>query len=679
MQIKTPNASLRGAESVNPGTSSQTRSVLDTTVGDRNNGRQKRQRLDDLKTSTFIEDRAIENKPTLSTSTGSVSTRKSVSPPPLRRAADTLSKAFPSTTGLAKPAPVTKLKTAIIQADSKPETLNPRLLKQAPASHDIRYRLVKALHEQFVRLNDKLSHDANSEEQALVLSDQRLIKMALDEEERAAVGKPSIYSNIIKNKILAYKRMNAKDWKSERMKELTVENPPVAPFETQAAKPLISEPPKSVESGLSLEEELLLLPRLQTTLDGLTQHGYVTKVPSEEAITQAKEGLEAAKGWEICDRCKSRFQVFPGRREEDGALTSGGSCTYHWGKPYYSDKVPGEPRGKRTRKYRCCGQAIGDSTGCTCADCHVFKISETKRLAAILNFEETPRNERGSKLPICIDGEMGFTVYGLELIRLTATAWPSGDELFDVLVRPLGEVLDLNSRFSGVWPHHMAEAVPYDEDPGIHVCPNILYSFAYQSYTEANKDTKTTAKLRIVSSPATARALLFQHLSPQTPLIGHGLENDLNAVRLIHPMVIDTVLLFPHKAGLPYRNGLKTLMQQHLGKQIQAMKVVDGKMEGHDSKEDARAAGELVKLALKNMWLRMQAAGWVLKDGDFIAPSPKSFAPKGPLSVDLLERPYLDDRQAKGVEGDVELGKQGVKRSAAEISTDDKEGEIDDS
>ena len=33
--------------------------------------------------------------------------------------------------------------------------------------------------------------------------------------------------------------------------------------------------------------------------------------------------------------------------------------------------------------------------GCTQADCHVFKISEVKRMAAILNFEKTPENPGG--------------------------------------------------------------------------------------------------------------------------------------------------------------------------------------------------------------------------------------------------------------------------------------------
>ena len=101
-------------------------------------------------------------------------------------------------------------------------------------------------------------------------------------------------------------------------------------------------------------------------------------------------------------------------------------------------------------------------------------------------------------------------------------------------------------------------------------------------------------------------------------LIGHGLENDLNASRIIHPQLIDTVLLFPHKRGLPVRHGLKHLMQSMLNKQVQV--ETEGKVTGHDSAEDARSAGELVRLKLKEEWNRMKGIGWQVKDGKPVAP-----------------------------------------------------------
>lgn len=533
------------------------------------------------------------------------------------------------------------------KAPLKVEALNPRALKiPAPASHDMRFRLLRALHDQLTRLNSELEKDANDSEEELVLSEQALITMCLDIEEEAAAS-PTIYSNLVKNKILAYKRMTVKQWMEERAKVVakTKAIEAASMSDTPATQP--SEPPKPIETGLNIHEELTLLHRLYTSITGLSKHGYVTEIPTDQEIEAAKQGVEMAKGWEVCDRCKNRFQVFPGRREEDGALSSGGTCTYHFGKPYWQERSPTDPKAKRVKKFRCCGESMGDSAGCTQADTHVFKISEVKRLAAILNFEKTPENlERVSDRPVCIDGEMGYTVYGLELIRLTATSWPNGESLFDVLVRPIGPILDLNSRYSGVWPKNMAEALPW-----------------FASVPEETSDTK--GKLRIVDSPAAARALLFSHLSPATPLIGHGLENDLNAVRMIHPTIIDTALLFPHKAGLPYRNGLKMLMHTHLNRHIQV--VVDGKMDGHDSKEDANAAGDLVRFALGNEWEKMQRYGWVVNDGEFKPPAPKEPPPGAPTGPRALVDSPIKIFTSTGI---------GRKRSREEMEADADEGEV---
>jgi RNA exonuclease 1 len=578
---------------------------------------------------------------------------KEISPPPLRRKSANGTpvpiKNLPAQNGQGSNATSTPtiFKAAVqtpAKAPVKVESLNPRALKKpAPASHDMRHRLLKALHEQLTRLNSELEKDASNNEEEFVLSEQAVITMCLGIEEEAA-GSPTIYSNLVKNKILAYKRMTVKQWVEERGKEVTKAKALEAASISDTPTTKSAEPPKPIETGLNIHEELTLLHRLYTPIAGLSKHGYVTKIPTEKEIESAKEGIEMAKGWEVCDRCKTRFQVFPGRREEDGALATGGKCTYHFGKPYFQDRSPNEPKAKRVKKYRCCGESMGDSAGCTQAENHVFKISEAKRLAAILNFEKTPESlDRMSERPVCIDGEMGYTVYGLELIRLTGTSWPDGEPLFDVLVRPLGPILDLNSRYSGVWPKQMAEALPW---------------------SASGQD--TNGKLRIVDSPAAARALLFSYLSPTTPLIGHGLENDLNATRMIHPTIIDTALLFPHKAGLPYRNGLKMLMHTHLNRHIQV--VVDGKMDGHDSKEDANAAGDLVRFALAKEWSKMQMYGWLVKDGEFRPPLPKEpphGAPTGPRAT--VDSPIK-------ILSSAEIGR---KRLREEMEADVEEGEVE--
>ncbi len=80
-------------------------------------------------------------------------------------------------------------------------------------------------------------------------------------------------------------------------------------------------------------------------------------------------------------------------------------------------------------------------------------------------------------------------------------------------------------------------------------------------------------------------------LAEDSILLGHSLESDLNALKLTHPFVIDTSIIFPHPRGLPLRSSLKFLAYKHLKREIQK-----GGANGHDSVEDARAVLDLVKL-----------------------------------------------------------------------------------
>ncbi|KAL9020016.1 MAG: hypothetical protein Q9185_002755 [Variospora sp. 1 TL-2023] len=525
-----------------------------------------------------------------------------ISPPPRRIAKDTSTKPVcfeneqPSARTVVQNekgtlAPrVPTVKAALPNAQALAESLNPRLLPNPPVSHAIRMKLVTMLHEQMLRLNDEVRSSQDSSDDVLLLSDQQLIAEALEEEFQAATKNPAVYQNVIKSRIMVLRKTKLDVWKSERVKKLGQRQAP-----TGDQKP---SPPKTIDTSLTQSEEIVFLPRLAADQEGLSKHGYVTAIPTAAELESARKGVESAQGWELCDRCKTRFQVFPGRREEDGALTSGGNCIYHWAKPRRPDMVKGDVK-PRDLKYACCDEIVGVSAGCTKADSHVFKISDPKRLALVMPFKSTPASDR-TDVPgaVCFDCEMGYSTLGMELIRLTATAWPDGSELLDVLVRPIGEVLDLNSRFSGVWPEDWANASPFDED-------------------RAQSSTDFVRSLKIVESPAKARDLLFELLTPQTPLIGHALENDLNATRILHPVIVDTCLIYPHHRGLPVRFGLKVLMKKHLDRDIQM-----GGSQGHDSKEDARAAGDLVRYRIRSMWQKMKGEGWSTRDGEFFPPLP---------------------------------------------------------
>lgn len=573
--------------------------------------------------------------------------KKPVSPPPLKRKTPTAthdgaaskdssssttskppthsSRPSVSRTPTSAPAsPASPLKKTAPKAPRKPEALNPRHLKSSPATHEFRFRALTMLHEQFVRLNNELKRDASNEEEKLVLTDQQLIWIALDEEEKLATDKPPIYTNVIKNRITSYKRLTVAKWKEEREAQRKKEL--AAMMGKVANKPVLG-PPKVIHTGLTPEQEVEFLSRLLTPIKDLGQFGYVPSVPTEDDVREAHKAEEAAKGWEVCDRCATRFQVFPGRRE-DGALTSAGKCTFHPGKPYFPEKQLGD-RSRVQKRWRCCKEAVGDTPGCTKAETHVFKISHPKRLATVLPYAETPPNPLApTNRAVCFDCEMGYTVRGLELIRLTATSWPDGQELLDVLVQPLGEILDLNSRYSGVWPEDIINAEPFFLAKGDDDQPPLPGQTSVEDREEGELEdagppkTKKKKKMQIVSSPAVARDLLFSLISPATPLIGHGLENDLNAVRAVHPTLVDTVLLYPHKRGLPIRHGLKALMEALLNRAIQVEQTTDdGKPVGHDSAEDARAAGELVRLKVQQEWARLKGLGWTLVDGEFVPPA----------------------------------------------------------
>ena len=481
------------------------------------------------------------------------------------------------------------------------ENLNPRMIPKPPASHAVRMQLLTMMYEQMVRLNEEMWRSQEPSKSTLLLSPQELISESLDEEEKVAKQSPAVYLNIVKLRIAKLRKMPLAEWREERLKQIAKRTP----IESSTA---YVKTPKAIETGLTTSEEVAFLSKILANQNQLTMYGYVPIAPSEKEIAKAREGVEAAQGWEECDRCRSRFQVFPGRREEDGALTSGGQCTYHPAKPRRPTPKDKADKVVKESIYACCNESVGQSSGCTVAPTHVFKISDPKRLALIMPYKETPPKllTPSSSIAVCFDCEMGYTTMGLELIRLTATSWPSGEELIDVLVRPLGEVLDLNSRFSGVFPKDYANAAPY-------------HSTTDSDSKAINANGKL--QLQLVDSPAAARDLLFEFLTPETPLMGHALDNDLNSARIIHPSIVDSVLLYPHPRGLPIRFGLKVLMKKHLDRDIQT-----GGAQGHDSKEDARAAGDLVRLKVAEMWKVMKRDGWTVRDREFLPPLPNASA-----------------------------------------------------
>ncbi|KAI9798984.1 MAG: hypothetical protein M1833_004337 [Piccolia ochrophora] len=153
---------------------------------------------------------------------------------------------------------------------------------------------------------------------------------------------------------------------------------------------------------------------------------------------------------------------------------------------------------------------------------------------------------------LAMDCEMCLTEGGsLDLTRITLVNW-DGKVVMDELVKPEKPVTDYLTRFSGITPEKL------------------------NPITTTLSDVQTQ---------------LLALLHPRTILIGHSLNADLVALRLTHPFIIDTALLYPHPAGPPLKSSLKWLSQKYLSREIQK----GHGSSGHDSIEDATASLDLVK------------------------------------------------------------------------------------
>ena len=181
--------------------------------------------------------------------------------------------------------------------------------------------------------------------------------------------------------------------------------------------------------------------------------------------------------------------------------------------------------------------------------------------ARVLKFEdnEVPDQdiEQGSLLEgrrvLAMDCEM-CQVEGdqLALTRISLVDW-DGSVVMDQLVKPDLPITNYLTQFSGI--------------------------------TAAKLDPVTTTLAEI-------QQRLLDILKPHTILVGHSLNADLVALKLTHPFIIDTAVIYPHPRGPPLKSSLKYLAQKYLNREIQK----GHGHSGHDSIEDALACLDLIKL-----------------------------------------------------------------------------------
>jgi len=285
-----------------------------------------------------------------------------------------------------------------------------------------------------------------------------------------------------------------------------------------------------------------------------------------------------------CVRCTSFFSLDNSHPDP---------CLYHHGKLVYSLNKSGQ-------YYSCC-DSKPNSQGCTQVNHHVWNGFVDGFNGPLSGFRKTyGKNERykidavamdpdalvGNSRPaffntcrpaagvVCgddddarvygLDCEMCYTKQGLEVTKITLVD-VSGAVVYDTLVRQANRIVDYNTRFSGITAEKLAKG-----------------------------PTKSLA--------AVQRDLL-QYVNERTILVGHGLSMDLLVLRMFHFRVVDTSVLFPHPSGGKYKRSLKALAATLLRRDVQTGN-------GHDSREDARAAMDLVLYKLRRDVQEDYAKAW---------------------------------------------------------------------
>lgn len=234
-----------------------------------------------------------------------------------------------------------------------------------------------------------------------------------------------------------------------------------------------------------------------------------------------------------CVRCHNVFFIKNGNEY----CASDDICVYHHGKLIKFRGV-----------YSCCGGSIY-SPGCCQLDKHVWNGYVHGYNGPYDDYVETRPAGVPTISVYALDCEMVYTAAGMEVARVTVVGI-DGRLVYDVHVRPENEVVDYNTRYSGITAEHL------------------------ESATKTLKDVQND---------------LLSFIFAETILIGHGLDNDLRVLKIVHYTVIDTSITFPHYNGLPYKRSLKSLVSCFLRRDIQ----MDSE-NGHDSMEDSKACIDLM-------------------------------------------------------------------------------------
>ena len=270
------------------------------------------------------------------------------------------------------------------------------------------------------------------------------------------------------------------------------------------------------------------------SLDDQRQHGYPIEsngdqdghelVSGRVSIHQVSDSMisnDYSTNERICQRCLLMFMV-----DSDGIPLVNENCYYH-------NRHTTNSRGN----YTCCNRQIG-SRACCVAPSHT--VSGHGHPDKTLNYVRLP-SPTSPSLPsssssvvdhhqvYAMDCEMVSTTVGYELARISIVNTELNTVL-DHYVKPSNPILDHNTKFSGITGANMKSVVWTLTD---------VHNF------------------------------MFEFMSSESIIVGHGLDHDFQVLKLIHSNVIDTAHLYAHPRGLPFRSSLKYLAKKQLNKSIQ--------------------------------------------------------------------------------------------------------------
>ncbi|XP_053726994.1 exonuclease GOR-like isoform X1 [Synchiropus splendidus] len=443
-------------------------------------------------------------------------TRPQVIPPPnLRSALNT--RAIPTAATVLPPAPAAK------PAAAKRKMKEASKVPSEKVPHDVRQRYVNMFTEEFLKTSANVNdafEKALAEEKTVYTRSMNKLK----------------YLSIAINALKRLKHQNALP---------AIDN---TESSSQKIKGNISLNLKKVKDDLLLSGDTTLYHSLMDyvlTEDKLIESDFPIQHPEKPGcailFANSKKTITDSQSLKkICCRCGATYSVSPtGRhvRKEE--------CNYHPGRGV-ERRVPG---GVETR-YSCCQGVMG------VPGCQLFKLHVHDSLSMEGFVTTVPRNPSDTSCPgvYAVNCEMCYTIHGLELLRVTVVN-SSLQVIFDTFVKPDNEIIDYNTRVSGI----------SEED----------LKGNCTSLTEVQKT-------------------LLNLISADTILIGHGLETDFCALKLFHGRVVDTSVVFPHHLGPPHKLTLNTLTAEYLRKIIQESDC------GHDTAEDAAACMALMLWKIKD-------------------------------------------------------------------------------